>query len=183
MSNRLLHIRKIFNLVGASRLKFKLKKCTFFQSKCKYLGHFLGHDGIRTDPKKLSAIPNFPKTTKIKALQSFLGACNYYCHFIPNFATIAKSLHELTKMTINLFLGILNVNTPLLHYKMLYVPLPFSLIPISVSDFFSLLILHNMQLVQYCPNKMGTVLTTLLHMHPVSYVMPNHAILTPTANC
>ena len=34
-----------------------------------------------------------------KELHSFLGLASYYCQFIPNFAHIAKCLHQLVGLT------------------------------------------------------------------------------------
>lgn len=43
------------------------------------------------------AIRNFPVPMSVKDVQSFIGLCLYYRRFIPNFATLAKSLTDITK--------------------------------------------------------------------------------------
>ena len=52
--------------------------------------------GIATDEGKIEAIKNWPTPTNVREVQSFLGFMGYYCQFIPKFAQVAQSLHELT---------------------------------------------------------------------------------------
>ena len=53
--------------------------------------------GVRTDPKKVEAVRDFPPPTDVKRLHSFLGLASYYRRFVPNFANVAQPLHALTK--------------------------------------------------------------------------------------
>ena len=52
---------------------------------------------MRTDPKKLVAVRQFPTPTDVKTLRSFLGLASYYRRFVPGFSKIAGPLHALTK--------------------------------------------------------------------------------------
>ena len=49
------------------------------------------------DPVKLDGIASWPTPTKVKEVQSFLGFTNFYCHFIPDYSTMAHLLLDLTK--------------------------------------------------------------------------------------
>ncbi len=51
----------------------------------------MSEQGIRTDPKKLVAVPT-PKDIK-----SLVSLASYYRRFIPHFSKIAGTLHGLTK--------------------------------------------------------------------------------------
>ena len=51
---------------------------------------------IHMDPVKLSAIATWPPLKTIKAVQSFLGFCNFYRRFIPSFSNTATPLTALT---------------------------------------------------------------------------------------
>ncbi|THG97514.1 hypothetical protein EW145_g7600 [Phellinidium pouzarii] len=48
------------------------------------------------DPIKLAGIQQWPEPHTVKQLRSFLGFCNFYRCFIPNYSSIAYPLNELT---------------------------------------------------------------------------------------
>ena len=48
-------------------------------------------------PHEIECITNWPIPTKVKDVCSFLGFCNFYHPFIPNYTHDAKPLNELTK--------------------------------------------------------------------------------------
>ena len=54
-----------------------------------------GHVGM--DLVKLAAIQEWKPLSSVKGVQSFIGFCNFYQKFIPDFSTIAQPLHNLTK--------------------------------------------------------------------------------------
>ena len=46
----------VLEVLCANRLYLKPEKCTFAQPTIKYLGHIIGHGGVRMDPAKVAAI-------------------------------------------------------------------------------------------------------------------------------
>ncbi|KAK3892901.1 hypothetical protein Pcinc_003267 [Petrolisthes cinctipes] len=86
---------EVFNRIRAAHLKLNPKKCHLFQKEVKYLRHIVGESGSHTDPEKVSAVKDWPAPTCVKDLQSFLGLCTYYRHFVKDFASIAAPLHKL----------------------------------------------------------------------------------------
>ena len=52
------------------------------------------------DSSKTSRINKWPSPKLVQEMQQFLGQANYYKHFIKNFATIAKPLHQATEKSI-----------------------------------------------------------------------------------
>ena len=78
------------------RLSLKLSKCVFGKTEVKFLGMIVGCGCIHMDPAKLSAIATWPLLKTVKAVRSFLGFCNFYCWFIPNFSNTAAPLTTLT---------------------------------------------------------------------------------------
>ena len=65
--------------------------------KAHYLGHVIGGGKVRPDPEKVSAVRDYPTPTSKKDIRAFLGLTGYYRKFIPNFATLAAPLSDLTR--------------------------------------------------------------------------------------
>ena len=78
-------------------LRVKASKCSFGANKVIYLGHSVSRDGVHTDPSKIKAVEDLAAPTTIEMLRSFLGLAGYYRRFIPQFATLAAPLTDLTK--------------------------------------------------------------------------------------
>ena len=91
------NLAKVFQRLRSAGLTLKPKKCKFAQLQVTYLGHVVSAEGVRTDPKKIRALLEFPVPANVKALRSFLGLASYYRRFIPQFSRIAGPLHALTK--------------------------------------------------------------------------------------
>lgn len=81
----------------AANLKLQPDKCEFLRPEVMYLGHIIGRDGVRPDPKKVEAVQNFPQPQNPKTIKQFLGLAGYYRRFIPGFSKVAKPLTELLK--------------------------------------------------------------------------------------
>ena len=64
-----------------------------------FLGHILSADGISANPEKVGKVSDWPVPKNAKVLHSFLGLASYYHWFIPNFAHIAKCIHQLIGLT------------------------------------------------------------------------------------
>ena len=71
----------------------------FFQANVIFLGHVLSADGISANPEKVDKVRDWLVPKNAKELYSFLGLASYYHQFIPNFAHIAKWLHQLIDPT------------------------------------------------------------------------------------
>ena len=82
-------LRGVFKKLSAAGLKLKPSKCEFFKSEITYLGHIVSKEGIEMDPKKITAIKEWPVSKTVTEVQSFLGFTNYYHKFIPKYAHIA----------------------------------------------------------------------------------------------
>ena len=61
------------------------------------MGHHVGSETVSVIEDKVAAILRLPEPTTKKLVQSFLGMCNFYHAYLPNFAEIAAPLTELTK--------------------------------------------------------------------------------------
>ena len=59
-------------------LHLKLEKCTFATSMVEYLGMIVKPDQLAMDPVKLNGIVQWPISSKVKDVCSFLGFANFY---------------------------------------------------------------------------------------------------------
>lgn len=90
--DHLQHLRRLFASMRKANVELHPGKCVFGAHEVKYLGHIISREGIRCSPEKTRAIMELPVPGTIKALQRFLGKCQYYRRFIPAFSTVALPL-------------------------------------------------------------------------------------------
>lgn len=72
----------------------RLDKSTFLTDEVPLLGHMVGVNGIRCQPKKLRSVLEAPPPEDRKSLHSFLGVAGYLRPFIPNYADYAAPLQK-----------------------------------------------------------------------------------------
>ena len=89
--------RQVLDRMQEEDLYLKLAKCTFNQTEVEYLGLVVKDGEVLMDPAKLKAMTDWEPPTLVKAVRSFIGFCNFYQKFIPNFSTLTQPLHNLTK--------------------------------------------------------------------------------------
>jgi hypothetical protein len=65
-----------------AQLYAKLSKCSFALSEVTFLGHVVGAEGIKVDPKKVAAVTNWPPPRDIRGVRAFLGLANYFRRFL-----------------------------------------------------------------------------------------------------
>ena len=77
-------------------LKVNTKKSHFYRTEVEYLGYLITRNGIKAQPKKVSAIHNMaaPKTRKQR--RSFLGLVNYYRDLTRHRSELLAPLTKLT---------------------------------------------------------------------------------------
>lgn len=67
------HLQQVFTRLHRAGLIVSLKKCNFIKNSLSFLGHIVTHEGVKTDPAKVSAVELFPIPQSIKDVQRFLG--------------------------------------------------------------------------------------------------------------
>jgi hypothetical protein len=89
-------IKEVLRKLAANQLFCKLSKCSFHVDTVDYLGLVISPRGISMEEKKVQAVKEWPTPQNVKQIQSFLGFANFLRHFIPNYSTLARPLHNCT---------------------------------------------------------------------------------------
>jgi len=90
-------LKTLFQRLHEANLKPKPSKCRILQKRVTFLGYAASHAGVRTDPDKISAVRDWPVPQNFRQCRAFVGPCQFYKRFVPNFSGIAAPLHALTK--------------------------------------------------------------------------------------
>src|ERR1043165_3394606 len=91
------HVEEEFELLDQAILQIKIKKCKFFETKIKFLGHEISEKGIHTDLEKVEAMQSLPVPKNLRDIQSVMGLFQYYKNFVPDFAKITAPIYKAMK--------------------------------------------------------------------------------------
>lgn len=94
-NSQLQHLESVFQWLLEMGLKFKPKKCWFFQREVTYLGHVVSQQGVATDPAKTAGIDQWEAPSTVHQLRSFLRFIGYYWRFVKEFAKVTALLNGL----------------------------------------------------------------------------------------
>jgi hypothetical protein len=67
-TNHLPHVDHILHLLSQHQIFLKQSKCAFGASEVEYLGHLIGKNNIRVNPKKIEAMQDWPHPKTLKSL-------------------------------------------------------------------------------------------------------------------
>ena len=95
--DHLIHLRKVLERLREHKLYAKLSKCNFCNSSARFLGHEVGADGLRVDPKKIALVKDWPQPKSVHELRQFLGFANYFRRFIQGFGQMSAPLTGLLR--------------------------------------------------------------------------------------
>ena len=92
------HLRTVFKRLRESGIKLKPRKCKMFRKQVQFLGRVVSEQGYTLDPNSIEAVTCLPSRTPLTVgdVRKLLGFLSYFRRWIPQFATIEKSLHDLT---------------------------------------------------------------------------------------
>ena len=99
VESSLANLREVFRRIREAGLKLKPSKCELFRREITYLGHIINQQGLKTDPKKVEAVRNWPIPIYLTDVRGFIGLCSYYRRFIKDFSEQVKPLSSLTTKT------------------------------------------------------------------------------------
>ena len=97
------HVREALQVLRDNKFYAKLSKCEFEKPELKFLGHYVGRNGLRPDPKKTQVVEQWPTPQSVTEVRSFLGLANYFRRrrrYIQGFSKMAGPLTSLTKQDV-----------------------------------------------------------------------------------
>jgi len=93
----LIHLREVLARLRNAGLTVKLSKVKFATERVSFLGCILSPDGVMIDPERVQGIKSFPPPRDVKGVARFIGMCNFFRKFVPNFAGLAAPINNLRK--------------------------------------------------------------------------------------
>ena len=94
-------VELVLKALAKADLKVKPSKCEWCRSEINFLGHVVNAEGVATQKVTTEKITAFNRPHNVKTVKSFLGLCNYYRPFVPNFADMAKPMNRLLKKEVS----------------------------------------------------------------------------------
>ena len=83
--DHIVHLRKVLSRVQGHKLYIKEEKGEFPSKEVMFLGYIVSKGQVRMDDKKVKAVVEWPRPTKIPELRYCLGLTNYYRKFIASY--------------------------------------------------------------------------------------------------
>ena len=91
------HLRLVLQHLREHELYAKRAKCAFNQPELEFMGHVVGSEGIKVDPKKTAVVRDWAVPQNLSELRSFLGLTNYFRRFVQGYANLVGSLTNLLR--------------------------------------------------------------------------------------
>ena len=91
------HVREVLTALRDAGVTLKLRKCEFFTTSVKYLGHIIRPGRLEIDLARTAALKQAHHPKDQSELRSFLGCCNVYRRFIRDYTKMAAPLYAKLK--------------------------------------------------------------------------------------
>ncbi|GJZ20014.1 reverse transcriptase [Tanacetum coccineum] len=75
------HLECVLNCLQEYQFYVKKSKCVFGAATLEYLGHIISRHGVEMDPKKVSAVREWPIPQSQRHVRGFLGLAGYYSRY------------------------------------------------------------------------------------------------------
>ena len=97
MGHYVQHVDLVLNRLKEAGLTARPVKCLFAMRRCSYMGHVVRTGEVHMEQGKVEAVRGMKPPKTKKDVRTFLGLTGYYRWFIPNYASIATTLSDLTR--------------------------------------------------------------------------------------
>ena len=88
-------LKQVLERARQKNLKLNKEKSQIALDEISYIGHILGKEGLKPDPKKVQTITEMNRPQNKEELQRFLGMVTYVAKFIPSFSQVSTPLRLL----------------------------------------------------------------------------------------
>ena len=93
-------LKAVFKRLQENDVLIKPEKCVFMTKEISYLGFKITDKGLFKTDEKIKAIKESLAPTNVSEVRSFLGLVTFYSKFVPNLATIAAPIYQLTRKNV-----------------------------------------------------------------------------------
>ena len=90
-------MRVVLQILRDNQLYAKFRKCEFWLTEVRFLGHVVSASGVSVDPEKIEAVMSWERLKSVFKIRSFLGLVGYYRRFIEDFSRLAAPMTRLTR--------------------------------------------------------------------------------------
>lgn len=94
----LIYLEKVFQALQSKRIVLNPPKSTLAMTQIYYLGHIVSSNVVKPSSEKIRAILEILEPKTLAQANKISGGFSWYRKFLPNFATIAASLHAITNL-------------------------------------------------------------------------------------
>ena len=93
-------LKAVFKHLQENDVLIKPEKCVFMTKEISYLGFKITDKGLFKTDEKIKAIKEILAPTNVSEVRSFLGLVTFYSKFVPNLATMAAPIYQLTRKNV-----------------------------------------------------------------------------------
>ena len=91
------HLKQFFKVCSKEDIRLKRSKCAFFQSTLEWVGYRIKEGEMTCTDHLVQKIKNFPGPTTLRENMAFLGLCQFYMRFVPEYTDMAAPLTDLNQ--------------------------------------------------------------------------------------
>lgn len=91
------HVEQVLTALKGAEFSLNMEKRKFFSETVDYLGHVVRPGKLAVVTKNTDAVKGFAYPRTQTGLLSFLGLCNVYRRFVPNFTRVAAPLNRILR--------------------------------------------------------------------------------------